>query len=180
VGSLKPEIEPGHFVIADQFIDKTKTREDTFYNGDDIRVAHIAMSEPYCSDLRELAIKSCRELDISHHKQGTVLVIQGPRFSTKAESDHYSGMADIINMTQYPEVALARELEMCYLNISLVTDYDAGLKQRQDVKPVTAHEVGRVFQENNEKVKKLILQIISEISETPSCSCNQALKHAFF
>lgn len=188
VGSLRPEIEPGHFVIADQFIAKTKARKDTFFDGPDgllgdgthfSRVAHIVLAEPYCPALRDLAIKCCGDLNIAYHKQGTVLVIEGPRFSTKAESRHYSGIADIINMTQYPEVALARELEMCYLNISLVTDYDAGLKDRTDVKPVTIQEVTTVFKQNNEKVKKLILQIIDKMPTSSPCLCNQALKHAF-
>ena len=190
VGSLKPAIEPGHFVICDQFLNLTRSREDTFFNGTKAcspeceafgGVAHISTAEPYCLELRSLAAKACAGLDIAHHKQGTVLVIDGPRFSTKAESNFFANFADVINMTQYPEVALARELEMCYLNISLVTDYDAGLAGRPDIKAVSSQDVLRVFKENNEKVKQVILEIIKNLSavEKLTCGCGQALKQAF-
>lgn len=179
VGSLKPAIEPGHFVICDQFLNLTHSRADTFFNGPE--VAHISTAEPYCPELRSLAAKACLSLDIAHHKQGTVLIINGPRFSTKAESNFFANFADVINMTQYPEVALARELEMCYLNISLVTDYDAGLQGRDDIKAVSSQDVLRVFKENNEKVKQVILEIIKNLpaAESLTCLCGQALKQAF-
>lgn len=177
VGSLKAKIKPGDFVIGDQFIDRTKRRKDTFFNGP--KTAYISTAEPYCPQLRKLAIKSSQKLKIPCHKKGTVVVIEGPRFSTKAESNFFAKIADVINMTQYPEVVLARELEICYLNISLITDYDVGLKARKDIKPVTAQEVLRTFKENNEKVKKLILEIIKNIPETRSCPCKDALKQAF-
>lgn len=176
VGSLKPELKPGTFVICDQFIDRTKQREDTFFNGPEI--AHISMAEPYCPELRKLATKSSQKLKIPFRKKGTVVVIEGPRFSTAAESNFYSKIADVINMTQYPEVALARELEICYLNISLVTDYDIGLKNRKDIKSVTAREVMKVFNQNTEKLKKLILEIIKNIPEKRNCPCSQVLKEA--
>lgn len=191
VGSLKAEIEPGHFVVADQFVNKTAAREDTFFDGskailpfqlsvDNLsgsgKVVHIPMAEPYCSILRDLIVKSCEKLGVVHHKQGTVFVIEGPRFSTKAESDFYARFADIINMTQYPEVALANELEMCYANISLVTDYDAGLKGRGDVKPVTAQEVIKTFQANTDKLKQLILEVIKNMPPSLGCSCREVLK----
>lgn len=205
VGSLKPEIKPGDFVICDQFIDRTKNRKDTYFDGparnasrNDAggpkacppkceafgRVAHISMAEPYCPELRKLAILACEKLAIPCHKTGTVVVIEGPRFSTKAESNFYSKIGDVINMTQYPEVALARELEMCYLNISLVTDYDAGLKTSREAistgfKAVTAQEVLKTFKENTEKLKQLILEIIKNIPKTRACPCGQALKDAF-
>jgi 5'-methylthioadenosine phosphorylase len=176
-GSLKPEIKPGDFVICDQFVDRTKARLDTFYNGP--KVSHISMAEPYCPELRKIAIESCRKLKIPFHKDGTVVVIEGPRFSTKAESRFFSTFADIINMTQYPEVVLARELEMCYLNISLVTDYDVGLKGRKDIKPVTAQEVMRIFKKNNQKVKELILEMIKNMPAQRKCKCSYYLKEAF-
>lgn len=176
VGSLKPGIKPGHFVICDQFIDRTKKRIDTFFEGP--RVTHISTAEPYCPELRKIAAKCCRKLKILFHKKGTAMVIEGPRFSTKAESRVFSKVADIINMTQYPEVVLAKELEMCYLNISLVTDYDTGLKGRKDIKPVTASEVARIFKENNEKIKKLILEIIKNLPADEGCECSSALKEA--
>jgi len=190
VGSLKPAIEPGHFVICDQFLNLTRSREDTFFNGPKAcpseyeafgGVAHISTAEPYCPELRSLAAKACLGLDIAHHKQGTVLIIDGPRFSTKAESNFFANFADVINMTQYPEVALARELEMCYLNISLVTDYDAGLQGRDDIKAVSSQDVLRVFKQNNEKVQQVILEIIKNLStaQALTCNCGQALKQAF-
>lgn len=180
VGSLKPEIEPGHFVVADQLIDKTKSRRDTFFDGVESagKIVHVSIAEPYCPNLRCRIIQCCRKLGIAHHPEGTVVVIEGPRFSTKAESSFYSGFADIINMTQYPEAALARELEMCYANISLVTDYDAGLKDRGEVKPVTAQEVLKTFQANTVKLKQLILETIKNMPENGACSCQQVLKDA--
>ncbi|MEK9153508.1 MAG: S-methyl-5'-thioadenosine phosphorylase [Patescibacteria group bacterium] len=179
VGSLKAAIEPGHFVICDQFINFTRSRADTFFNGP--KVAHISTAEPYCPELRGLAAKACADLEIVHHPKGTVLIIDGPRFSTKAESNFFANYADVINMTQYPEVVLARELEMCYLNISLVTDYDAGLQGRDDIKAVSGQDVARVFKENNQKVQQVILEIIKNlpVAKAPTCGCNSALKHAF-
>jgi 5'-methylthioadenosine phosphorylase len=176
VGSLKPKIKPGDFVFSNQFIDRTKQRLDTFFDGP--RVAHISLAEPYCPELRKIAIKSCQNLKIPFHKKGKVIVIEGPRFSTKAESNFYSKIGDVINMTQYPEVTLARELEMCYLNISLVTDYDVGLKGKKGIKPVTAKEVIKIFQKNNEKVKELILEIIKNLPEKRNCQCPLTLKEA--
>ncbi|MBU4360882.1 MTAP family purine nucleoside phosphorylase, partial [Patescibacteria group bacterium] len=146
VGSLNPFIKPGDFVICDQFVNWTKNRDDTFYNGQvtDLSlqnqgqraniikksdyVAHFSMADPYCNELRIIAVKICKKSEINFHETGTVVVIEGPRFSTRAESRFFSSQnLDIINMTAYPEVALARELGMCYLNIGLITDYDAGL-----------------------------------------------------
>lgn len=176
VGSLKARIKPGNFVICDQFFDNTKTKRDTFFDGP--KVAHISMAEPYCPQLRKLAIKSCQKLKIPFHKKGTIIVIEGPRFSTKAESSFLAKTGDVINMTQYPEVVLARELQICYLNISLVTDYDVGLKGRQDIKSVTAREVLKVFKKNNEKVKELILEMIKNMPQKRNCKCEKALQEA--
>jgi 5'-methylthioadenosine phosphorylase len=158
-GSLKPDIRPGDFVICDQFVDRTWGREDTYFNGPETR--HTSSAHPYCSQLRELAVKTGRELGIRVHDHGTVVVIQGPRFSTKAESRWFSKMGwEVINMTQYPECILAKELEIPYVNISLITDYDAGLEGNDEIKPVTEEEVFRVFNENNDKVKKVIYKMI--------------------
>lgn len=183
VGSLKPKIKPGDFVICDQFINNAHGRPDTFFNGKTSKkpkgkTAHVSTAEPYCQNLRKVAAKACSDLTIPFHKNGTAIIIQGPRFSTKAESIFWSKHADIINMTQYPEVALARELEMCYLNISLVTDYDAGLQSRKDIKPVTFQEVAKIFAENNEKIKKLFQEIIKQIDTQKTCVCHTALKDA--
>lgn len=176
-GSLQPNINPGDFVICDQFIDRTKRTQDSFYNQNQ-KVLHISLADPYCDILRGIAIQECEKLKINVHKNGTVVVIEGPRFSSKAESRWFSNSGfHVINMTQYPEVALARELEMCYLNISLITDRDAGI-DRENVKPVSAAEVAKIFKANNKKLKGLIYQIIKNTPANLNCSCHQALSAA--
>lgn len=170
VGSLRQDIKPGDFVICDQFIDQTKRREDTFFDGP--QVAHIEMAYPYCPELRKIAIAEAQKLKLGVHPKGTVVVIEGPRFSTLADSLRFSQMGgDLINMTQYPEVVLADELGICYLNISLVTDYDVGVYARAKVQPVTIEEVLRNFKANTEKLKNLVSAIIQDISEEKSCEC---------
>ena len=176
VGSLRPKISPGVFVIVDQFIDRTKARLDTYFDGP--KTVHISMAQPYCPQLRKLAVKSCVKLKIPFQQKGTAVIIEGPRFCSKAESSYYAKIGDVINMTQYPEVVLARELEMCYLNISLVTDYDAGLKGRGDIEPVTAQQVIKTFKQNSEKLKKLILSIIKNMPSQRRCPCGSALNQA--
>jgi 5'-methylthioadenosine phosphorylase len=169
-GSLQAHIKPGDFVICDQFVDRTWGRKDTFYDGPETR--HISAAHPYCPELRKLAISTARDIGITVHEKGTVVVIQGPRFSTVAESRWFSKMGwEVINMTQYPECYLAREMGICYANIALITDFDAGLEDREDVSPVTEEEVYKVFKENNEKVKKMLFEIIQKI-DLNSCQCN--------
>ncbi len=176
-GSLQPEIKPGQFVVVDQFVDRTSGRKDTFY--DEKPVTHVSTANPYCEELRKLAVGSVKKCGIAVHDHGTVVVIQGPRFSTKAESRWFSRNGwQVINMTQYPEVALARELEMCYVNIALITDYDAGLEGQ--VAPVTGDEVVRVFKENNENLKKVLFDLIPRIPQKRDCECSRALLHARF
>jgi len=172
-GSLQPHIKPGDFVICDQFVDRTWGRKDTFYDGPVTK--HISSAYPYCPELRKLAIETCREQGIPAHENGTVVVIQGPRFSTVAESRWFSSMGwHVINMTRYPECYLAREMNICYVNISLITDYDAGLEGRDDILPVTEEEVYRVFNENNEKVKKLLFGLIDKIDiSRHDCVCKK-------
>lgn len=175
VGSLQKHIQRGHFVVCDQFIDRTSGRIDTFYDGP--IVTHISTADPYCPTLRKLAVEIGREEGISIHEGGTVVVIQGPRFSTKSESKWFTEMGwDVINMTQYPECILARELEMHFVNISLVTDYDAGLAN--EVEPVTSDEVMRVMAENNQRVQKIILKMIERMPAQFTCECGEALKYA--
>ncbi len=162
-GSLKAEVKPGHFVISDQFVDRTWGRKDTFFDGPETR--HFSTAVPYDEKLRRLAIESCREEGIPVHETGTVVVVQGPRFSTKAESRWFSTMGwEVINMTQYPEVALATEMEIPYVNIALITDYDAGLEGHPDVPPVSEAEVYKFFSENNEKVKGVLYRMIEKIN----------------
>lgn len=177
VGSLQPHIRPGDFVVCDQFVDRTWGRPDTFYDGP--VATHIMGADPYCAELRELAIQVIRSQDIPVHETGTVVVIQGPRFSTRAESGWYTNMGwEVINMTQYPEIILARELGMCYVNISLITDYDTGIVGLHDVEPVTAEEVIRVLKANNDRVRSVILEMIGRMSAEPCARCAEAMAHA--
>lgn len=190
-GSLKKEIKPGDFVINDQFINFTSGRKDTFFDGHNTevrldlskdisnKVVHVSSAHPYCQNLREMAIKACQNLNISYHSKGTVIIIQGPRFATAAESKFYSQIGgETINMTQYPEVILAKELEMCVVSISLITDYDTGLYNDPSIKPVDLETVVKVFKDNNEKVKKLIFEIVKNIDLNTTCECQSSLKSA--
>ena len=175
VGSLQAHIVPGDFVIADQFVDRTTARDDTYYDGP--FATHVSTADPYCAEMRTLAGDIAEELEIPVHREGTCVVIQGPRFSTKAESRWYTQNGwHVINMTQYPEAALARELAMCYVNISLVTDFDAGVVSERG--PVTAVDVGQVLKQNTENVKRVIRRMIGTLPEPPACNCADALKYA--
>ena len=176
-GSLQTHVKPGEFVVCDQFVDRTYGREQTFYDGP--RVVHISAADPYCSDLRAQSIAVGRELGITVHERGTVVVIQGPRFSTRAESRWFSNQGwEVINMTQYPEVVLARELEMCYVNIALITDYDAGLEGHAGIEPVSVAEVVQVMTANNDRVRRLIEVLVPRLSGQRSCACARALENA--
>ncbi len=178
-GSLQPDVRIGDFVVCDQFVDRTSGRKDTFYDGP--ITTHISCADPYCPQLREIAVSEGKRLTMPVHDGGTVVVIQGPRFSTKSESKWFSAQGwEVINMTQYPEALLARELEMCYVNISLITDYDVGLEGSPDIKPVRHEDVIKAFTENNEKLKKLIFKIIGAIPDNFSCDCTHALDGARF
>ena len=159
-GSLQRGVGPGSFVVCDQFVDRTKGREDTFYDGP--IVTHVSAAEIYSPILRELAIQTIRDHDIECHEKGTVVVIQGPRFSSKAESKwfHEAGW-EVINMTQYPEAYLCYELGMGVVNISLITDYDSGVHAGAEA--VTATDVLEVFKSNSEKIKKVVLDLIGRI-----------------
>lgn len=161
-GSLQAYIKPGEFVVCDQFVDRTWGRKDTYFEGPETK--HVSAAEPYDENLRKLAIRICEEEGVKVHQKGTIVVIQGPRFSTKAESRWFSKMGwEVVNMTQYPECMLAKELEIPYVNISLITDYDAGLEGNEEIKPVTEEEVYRVFSDNNEKIKKVIYRMIEQL-----------------
>jgi 5'-methylthioadenosine phosphorylase len=176
-GSLQPDVKPGDFVICDQFVNRTWGRKDTFYDGP--ITTHIAGAEPYCPELRQIAITVAKQKGLPVHERGTVVVIQGPRFSTKAESREFSSHGwEVINMTQYPEVVLARELEICYVNITLITDYDAGLEGNEEIKPVSHDMVLKVFNENTEKLKALLYDIITRIPKDRNCKCGEELKSA--
>ena len=173
-GSLQPHVKPGDFVICDQLVDRTNDRPNTFYDGP--LTTHISFADPYCPVMRDVAIEKGRQLGIPLHERGTVVVIEGPRFSTRAESTWFKGAGwEVVNMTQYPEAVLARELEICYANISLITDYDVGV---EDVPPVTHEEVVRIFAENNERLRGLLFEIIPALPSERGCPCSTALSGA--
>ncbi len=178
-GSLQPEAAPGHFVVCDQVVDRTWGRADTFYDGPE--TTHISSADPYCPELRALAVKKAEEHAITAHDGGTMVVIQGPRFSTRAESRWFQQAGwTVINMTGYPEALLARELEICYVNVSLITDYDVGLEGMPGVAPVSNAEVVRVFEENNAKLRDLLFSLLPAVPGDRSCPCATALTGARF
>jgi 5'-methylthioadenosine phosphorylase len=173
-GSLKPELAPGTFVVCDQFFDRTQARESTFYDGP--QTTHVSAADPFCADLGELLATSAVELDIPVVRGGTVVVIQGPRFSTRAESRWFADSGfDVVNMTQYPECWLARELELCYAGIALVTDYDVGL---EGTPPVTTEVALAAFEENLHRLRDLLFRAIPRIGPQPEDACATALRSA--
>jgi 5'-methylthioadenosine phosphorylase len=176
-GSLKPELAPGTFVICDQFVDRTSGREGTFYDGP--QTTHVSAADPYCTDLSATLAHCATELGIPVQHGGTVVVIQGPRFSTRAESRWFSASGfDVVNMTQYPEAWLARELELCYANVSLVTDYDVGLEGMPNVQPVSADAAFEVFRENLDRLRALLFLAVSRVGPQPEDACARALRSA--
>ena len=175
-GSLKEAVAPGSMVVCDQMVDRTTGRIDTFYDGP--RTTHVSFADPYCPTLRPIAIDALRSLGIETHPGGTVVVVQGPRFSTRAESKWFQSQGwEVVNMTQYPECYLARELEMCYVNISLITDYDVGL---EGMEPVSKDAVIEVFNRNNARLNAAIGEIVARIDVDADCSCRHALDEARF
>jgi 5'-methylthioadenosine phosphorylase len=174
-GSLKRDVKPGDFVICDQLVDRTTGRADTFYDGP--VATHVSFADPYCPELRRLAGDTARENDIAVHDRGTVVTIQGPRFSTRAESKWFQDAGwEVINMTQYPEAYLARELEMCYVNLSLITDYDVGVEGKDEV--VSHEAVLQVFNANLDRLRTLLFALVPQIPEERACSCGRALQGA--
>lgn len=174
-GSLQPDVKPGEFVVTDQFVNRTYGRKDTFYDGP--LTYHVAGADPYCPELRQIAIAAAKEEGIPVHERGTVVVIQGPRFSTRAESQEFSRNGwEVINMTQYPEGILARELGICYVNIALITDFDAGLEGHPEVEPVTHEAVLKVFADNNAKLKGLLFRMFELIPEGEPGGCRCRLR----
>jgi len=174
-GSLKKEIKPADFVFVDQFIDRTTKRKQTFFEKD--HVAHIPMANPFCGELRKLLSESAKELGITYHEKGTVVTIEGPRFSTRAESNLFrQWKADVINMSTVPEVVLAREAGLCYAAVVMSTDYDSWHSSEADV---DISMVLETFKKNAEKVIKLFLKTIPKIKENPDCKCRQDIKSAF-
>lgn len=177
-GSLQTHVAPGEFVVCDQFVDRTSGRIDTFYDGP--VTTHVSAAEPYCAEMRRLAIQAAKDCGIKVHEKGTVVVIQGPRFSSKAESKWFTSMGwEVINMTQYPEAHLCRELNMGVVNIALITDYDSGLVG--DVEPVSHSEVVKVFTGNLEKLQKMLVKMLELMpADLSKLNCGDALAGARF
>jgi len=173
-GALTRELELGAFVVCDQFVDRTRGRADTFYDGPE--TTHVSAADPFCPDLRRVLVETARDRGIPVRDGGTVVVVQGPRFSTRAESNWFQAAGwEAINMTAYPECHLARELELCYATIAMVTDYDVGVEGEESV---SAAEVVRVFEENNERLRELLFAAIPKIGPQPEDVCATALTGA--
>ncbi|MBN1899368.1 MAG: S-methyl-5'-thioadenosine phosphorylase [Spirochaetes bacterium] len=174
VGSLKEEIHPGDIVIPDQVIDRTKSRPNSYF-GNGI-VGHVAFAEPFCPDLRKILIDNIRSMDYKFHDKATYVCMEGPLFSTKAESHlHRSWGASLIGMTLLPEAKMAREAEICYATIALPTDYDCWLETEE---AVSVDMVLETSKKNIAKVKNIIKQVIYKIPVERKCICPNAAQHA--
>jgi 5'-methylthioadenosine phosphorylase len=171
VGSLQKNIEPGTIVMPDQFFDYTKGRNYTFYDGP--KVFHISMADPFCPELTDVFHNVLLDRKVKSVKGGTYVCIEGPRFSTRAESKFFRNVGDIIGMTLVPEINLAREMGMCYLTLATVTDYDVWA----DI-PVSSKEVTRVMKENEGNVKSVLANAIPKISDQRNCKCKYSLEEA--
>lgn len=174
VGSLKKEFRPGDIVVSDQFIDFTKQRDYTYF--DSGQICHISTAEPFCPELRQITIKCAKNLDYVLHGAGTYLCIEGPRFSTRAESLFFKDTlkADVIGMTLVPECVLAREAQLCYVSIAMITDYDVWSDS-----PVSTKAVLEILRRNIERTKKILLELFNNIpAKRDVCNCSNALEGA--
>ncbi|MBS1263107.1 MAG: S-methyl-5'-thioadenosine phosphorylase [Methanonatronarchaeales archaeon] len=172
VGSLRREVEPLHFLVPDQVYDRTKLRETSFFGGG--VVAHVGFAEPFCPQLNGLAVDASASVGVKTHAGGTYVCIEGPSFSTGAESEVHRGQGfDVIGMTAIPEAKLAREAEMCYSVITTVTDYDVWHGEEVSVKLVVERA-----QQNEENVKRVLEEIVPGIPEERGCVCGSALDGA--
>jgi 5'-methylthioadenosine phosphorylase len=158
-------------MICDQFFDRTRGRADTFFDGP--KVAHLSAADPYCPELRPIAAAAARQAGFEVTDGGTMVVIQGPRFSTRAESRWFQQMgADVVGMTQYPEVVLARELGMCYVTLAVVTDFDAGVAGRPEVAAVTHEEVIAAFARSRDRLVQALDHLVTALPESRGCGCH--------
>lgn len=168
VGGLRPELGPGTFVVPDQLIDRTSGRDQTYY---DEGAVHVNFADPYCPQGRATILAAA--LPVAPLDGGTMIVVEGPRFSTRAESRWFTSIGGaIVNMTGHPEAVLARELALCYSSIALVTDLDAGVEGEHGV---THEEVFRVFGENTTKLREVLLRAVATLPEKRTCDCGNAL-----
>jgi 5'-methylthioadenosine phosphorylase len=171
---LKDEHQPQDFVIPDQFFDRTRHRIDTFF-GNGV-VAHISFADPICGELAKLVEKSCKKIGIHGKRGGTYLCMEGPQFSTRAESNVYRGLGmDVIGMTNLQEAKLAREAELCYVTVAMVTDYDCWHPHHDSV---TVNQIIAVLEKNAENAASLIRATVAAMPQSRSCKCGSALAHA--
>jgi 5'-methylthioadenosine phosphorylase len=173
-GSLQPHVHPGEVVICDQLVDRTWGRPDTFHDGG--AAVHVSFADPYCPALRQALAEAAGRVGLVAHPSGTVVVVQGPRFSTRAESAWFRSQGwQVVNMTQYPEAVLARELGMCYAAAALVTDYDAGLEGDASVAPVTMDAAFEVLGSLAGSTRRLLAEAVATLGPQgdSGCSCRQ-------
>jgi len=174
VGSLKEEHHPLDFVIPDQFFDRTRGRASTFF-GEGL-VAHISFSDPICAQLADIVHQACRQVGVNSKKGGTYLCMEGPAFSTKAESNVYRGWGmDVIGMTNLQEAKLAREAEICYVTVAMVTDYDCWHPHHD---AVTVNEIIEHLMKNSENAAKVVAAAVASMPAARNCKCGSALSHA--
>lgn len=174
VGSMKETIHPGEVVVPDQFYDHTKHRASTFFDGG--LVAHVAFADPVCPELTAALIGTCRRLGLASHERGTYLCMEGPQFSSRGESLVYRQWGvDVIGMTNATEAKLAREAEICYATLALVTDYDCW---HQEESPVTVDAVIRILHDNVAKAKRVLAAVVPTLASARGCQCGEALRHA--
>lgn len=173
VGSLNPAMKPGDFVLADQFLDFTKSRAATFYEGGERGVVHVDMTYPYCAELRREISKIASELHLSAHAAGCYVCTEGPRFETPAEINAYARLGgDVVGMTGVPEAVLAREAEMCYVTVSMVTNFAAGISEDC----LTHQEVLDTMRLNSDNIRRLIARTLEITNPGIDCSCQHALR----
>jgi len=177
VGSLRESISPGDFILVDQFVDRTRGRESTFFDGP--VVAHVSMADPVCESLHQKLVNACYAAGITTHIKGTYLAMQGPQFSTRAESHLYRNWGmDVIGMTNMPEAKLAREAEICYATVAMSTDYDCWHEAEEDV---TVSSVVEVMQSNVNKAQQMLVSFLQqEMDDHSACKCHTALDHGLF
>jgi 5'-methylthioadenosine phosphorylase len=169
-GSLRPDVHPGDVVVCDQLVDRTWGRPDTYFDGPVAN--HVAFADPYCPELRRVALAAAGRTGMPAHDGGTVVVVQGPRFSTRAESTWFRSAGwDVVNMTQHPEAVLARELGLCYATLALVTDYDTGVEGAEGAGPVSQAEVFAFFEENVHRLRDLLVTALPEVPGERGCAC---------
>ncbi len=170
VGSLNKDMAPGNFVFPDQYVEFTKNRQCTFFDGGEMGVAHTDMTEPYCPQIREVFMTAAKKISHTAHNHGTYVCAEGPRFETPAEIKMYQMFGgDLVGMTAYPEVALARELGLCYGAVAMVTNYAAGIADDH----LAHEEVLNMMARLSRKIKELLLTTVELLTEDSACACQQ-------